>query len=271
MKPTVRDLLPVADLAPLVERDAVPAAGTDPGVCVGRRGEPLRHGNGVRVRARVGLRRAQPEHVVVGRGQPERARDRVADPDQLPDDARGHDAEVAAERHELAQLVLREDRVGLALRVLEDTAPLGGDDRRGVRGRRAGPGRSSGPVPPGSIARTSRKHEVAPGSWWPRDRSPSRSARPRRAMSGRVAIMPARAAPAAAPGSRSRRPALARGLDDARRPPDGARRRSSCRPGGSGRAARGPPPRHRARWRGRPRSSESRPTIAIPASMNAVP
>ena len=37
------------------------------------------------------------------------------------------------------------------------------------------------------------KQETAPGSRWPIDRSPSRSARPRRAMSGRVDCMPARA------------------------------------------------------------------------------
>ncbi len=45
-----------------------------------------------------------------------------------------------------------------------------------------------------AIARRRTKHETAPGSRWPIDRSPSRSARPRRAMSGRVERIPARPA-----------------------------------------------------------------------------
>ena len=197
MSPTVRDPSPAS---PSSRRSSSvtpcqPLA-ADPGVRVGGRREVIGDARTPsRIRRRVRLRRAQAQVVRLRRGEPQRAGDRVAHPHQLADHARRHHAELAAEREELAQLVLREDRVRLALGVLEDPATLGrGDGRRlagcAVIGRRSG-----------SIARTSRKHEVAPGSWWPRDRSPSRSARPRRAISGRVARMPVCAAAAARPSA----------------------------------------------------------------------
>ena len=105
---------------------------------------------GARVGRRVRLRRAQAQVVRLRRGEPQRAGDRVAHPHELADHARRHHAEVAAERDELAQLVLREHRVRLALRVLEDPAALGGGDRRRPaacgRRHRSGSARASWPA-----------------------------------------------------------------------------------------------------------------------------
>ena len=156
-------------------------------------------------RAGVGLRGAQAEHPVSRRGQPERPGDRVADADELADDARGHDAEVAAERDELAQLVLGEHRVRLALRVLEDPATLAGDDSRrpatcGVAGcgsRRVrsaigrGPPRGASPAPAGST-----RSRPGPGGRATARRAAARGPAARRAAAS--SSCPALAAAAAA-------------------------------------------------------------------------
>ena len=81
-----------------------------------------------------------------------------------------------------------------------DPAPRGptGPSSGGPRPRAGRIGRARHAERPSSMARTSRKHDVAPGSRWPRDRSPSRNASPRRAIIGMVAWAPLRAARAAA-------------------------------------------------------------------------
>ena len=72
-----------------------------------------------------------------------------------------------------------------------------------ARARRCGPAARPRPAgaagQPSAIARSSSTHDTAPGSRWPIERSPSRSARPRRATSGRVHRIPRAAARTAAP------------------------------------------------------------------------
>jgi len=139
------------------------------------------------------------------RGQLERAAGSVAEPDralvaggeagELEEDGASELGEDSAGGHELAELVLREQRVGLALGVLE------GPSRLVLQAR--DPRLEAGSVPVGQAgagsfghrparARRIRKHETAPGSRWPAERSPRRRAMPRRAINGRVESIPRR-------------------------------------------------------------------------------
>ena len=178
------------------------------------------------------------------------------------------DAELAAERHELAQLVLGEDRVRLALRVLEDPAALGGDDRRrrdGLAGparvrvtagrRAASPARGgstrSRPGPGGRVTARRAGGEAAARDERPRGAHAGPRGRRRTAERVRVA-------------------AVARGrADRVRRRTERVVDRLVAHP-----AAAAP---REALGRGVERLGESRassavrPATAIPASMNAVP
>ena len=100
---------------------------------------------------REGLAGDEPETALARGREPHGARHGVARADQLPDDRPGDEREVAAQRQQLAQLVLREDRVGLALGLLEAPAEL-----RLGEGGRAGELRHQSREPEARSARNSR-------------------------------------------------------------------------------------------------------------------
>src|SRR6266566_6978243 len=145
--------------------------------------------------------------------EPDRSGLSARESHELDHDGRGQLAQRPTRCEQLAELVLGEQGVRLALRVAErapalrfqaiDPVPEENDllirrRRLDVEFRHAT-----------ARARRSRKQETAPGSRWPTDRAPSRSARPRRATRARVERMPSRAAiPVAATASARPPPSL---------------------------------------------------------------
>ena len=180
----------------------------------------------------------------------------------------------AAGRDQLAELVLGEQRVGLALGVVErapavalERVDAGLEQRR--RRRSVAVGRRA--AQPSPSARSSRTHDTAPGiEVAGRPRSPSRSARPRRATSGRVERMPRAAGRDRGRHAPRRRLAGMRPRARTRRPPAAACRGSSCRRRRSARAGRARRPRRRAspadqrRRRARRRRRPRRPPRGTP-------
>ena len=151
--------------------------------------------------------------------------------------------EVAAQRQQLAQLVLREDRVGLALGLLEAPAELrlgeGGGPRDGAPSTsRAARGEERAEQ---QVAGGGARVLVAARSLAQAQReAPARDQRRRRvhAVAGRADGRHASPRPGPRPARSPRR----------RRPrPAAGRRRSSCRRGGSGPAGRAPRPPRRGR------------------------
>ena len=142
--------LALAQVPALVERDAVPTLVASP--CLrGGRGREAARDDRTRHLVRERLAGNDPEAALAGGREPHGAGNGVARANQLPDDRPGHQREVAAQRQQLAQLVLREDGVGLALGLLEAPAEL-----RLGEGGRAGELRHQSREPEARSARNSR-------------------------------------------------------------------------------------------------------------------
>ena len=113
---------------------------------------------------------------------------------------------------------------------------------------------------PPSAHRSRRTHETAPGSRWPTERSPSRSARPRRATRSRVQRIP-RSRPRPRRARRRSGVAPSRWPLRRRRPPGASVSRIVLSPTGTGRDG----PARRPPRRASPRSSAASSASASPA------